>query len=119
MSESEGPQVVTLASLGDGAALELWQNALGRVLENIEDPNTDQAPKRRITLEFTFTCDDERRVGDVDIRCTTKLPSVRGVRTLVFYGKHKGELVAVEQPRQVALFPEPSRAPVAFEAERR
>jgi hypothetical protein len=104
----EDPKVITLAGLADGAALELWQSALARVLENIEDPNTDAKPKRTISLDFVFSvADEERRVGDVEVRCATKLAGVRGVKTLVYIGRHQGQLVAVEQPRQQDLFPAP------------
>lgn len=102
------PKVITLAGLADGAALELWQAALERVLQNIEDPNTDTKPKRAIRLEFLFsTMDEDRAVGDVEVRCSTKLAGVKGVKTLVYIGRHQGELVAVEQPRQQDLFPAP------------
>lgn len=107
----ETPTVITLAGLADGAALELWQAALDNVLRNIEDPNTDTKPKRAIRLEFVFSvADEERRVGDVEVRCTTKLAGVKGVKgvkTLVYIGRHQGSLVAVEQPRQQDLFPAP------------
>jgi hypothetical protein len=104
----EDPKVITLAGIADGAALELWQNALADVLRNIEDPNTDVKHKRAIRLDFIFTCaDEERRVGDVEVRCSTKLAGVKGVKTLVYIGRHQGQLVAVEQPRQQDLFPAP------------
>ena len=104
----DDPKVITLSGLADGAALELWQNALERVLQNIEDPNTDTKSKRHIRLECVFSvADEERRVGDVEVRCSTKLAGVKGVKTLVYIGRHQGELVAVEQPRQQDLFPAP------------
>jgi hypothetical protein len=104
----EDPKVITLAGLADGAALELWQAALERVLQNIEDPNTDTKTKRAIRLDVVFSvADEERRVGDCEVRCSTKLAGVKGVKTLVYIGRHQGALVAVEQPRQQDLFPAP------------
>lgn len=104
----EQPQVVTLMTLADGAALELFQKALKTVLENIDDPNTDAEAKRAIRLEFNFSPDDERRVGSVEVKCSTKLAGIRGAHTLIYMGRHQGELVAVEHnPKQVELFPAP------------
>jgi hypothetical protein len=104
----DDPKVITLAGIADGAALELWQNALDGVLRNIEDPNTDVKSKRHIRLDFLFAvADEERRMGDVEVRCTTKLAGVKGVKTLVYIGRQQGQLVAVEQPRQQDLFPAP------------
>lgn len=110
MVEVETPRkVITLESLADGAASELWFAALTRVLENIQDPNTDHKAKRAITLTFDFTADEDRNVGNVGIQCSTKLAGVKGVNATVFFGRVEGELVAVEQPRQQDLFPNPNR----------
>lgn len=110
---------VTLANVADGAAAELWQKAVSQILENIEDPNTDATVKRVITLKCVVTPDGERRVGDMDISCVTRLASAKGVKTIVFFGRHKGERVAVEQPRQQDLFPAPSKATLAAVADRK
>lgn len=104
---------VTLYSLADGAAAELFQAALTRVLENIQDPNTDHKAKRAIDLKFEFDCNEDRQVGAVGIKCSTKLGGVKGVTAIVFYGRQSGELVALEQPRQQSMFPEPAGKPVA------
>jgi hypothetical protein len=101
------PKTVTLESLHDGAAGEMWAAALARVLENIADPNTDHKTKRAITLSFVFAADEERHVGDVQVSCQTKLAGMKGVQTVIFIGKHEGRLVAVEQPRQQDMFPVP------------
>lgn len=102
------PEVLTLASIAEGAALELWQSALDAILRNMQDPNTDMKPKRSIRLEFVFSMlDEDRGVGDVEVKCSTKLAGVKGAKTLVYIGRHQGSLVAVEQPRQTQLFPSP------------
>lgn len=102
---------LTLAGLADGTAAELWQAALTRVLENIEDPNTDHKAKRTIALTFTFTADEERRVGQVEIACATKLAGVKGLRVPVYFGRHHGVLAAVEAPQQKDLFTQPAGGP--------
>ena len=102
---------VTLAALADGAAEELWQAALERVLENIEDVNTDYRAKRGITLTFAFAADEERSLGDITITCATKLAGVKGVKAVVSFGRHEGTRIVVEHPRQQDLFPKPAGRP--------
>jgi len=99
--------VVTLTSLADGAALELFQSELDRVLRNIQDPNTDSTVVRKVTLEVTFHPDEQREVGDVRVKASAKLAGLKGARTRVFFGRHKGQLVATEyNPKQAGLFDE-------------
>jgi len=104
-------QEITLGTLAHGAADELFRAALEKVLENIEDPNTDHKKARLISLKFALSSDEERRIGDVEITCEVKLAGVRGVRTLVFFGRRDGTRIVVEQPRQEDLFPKPEARP--------
>jgi hypothetical protein len=97
-------KVLTLAGLADGAADELFTAALVRVLENIQDPNTDWKPRRHITLDVIFGVDEQRQLGEVELRCTTKLAGIRGVKTLVSYGRSGGRDCAVEHPRTMDMF---------------
>lgn len=105
--KKEEPNVMTLPKLHDGAAVEMFQDALTSVLKNIEDLNTDHKSKREIRLTFQFAANEERNVSDVMIQCGTKLAGMKGVQSLVYIGKHKGETIAVEQPRQDEMFPQP------------
>jgi hypothetical protein len=110
-----GVPVVTLTTLADGAAVELFQSELDRVLRNIADPNTDAKMVRKVTLEVTFMPDEEREVGEVKVKASAKLAGVKGARTRVFFGNHKGQLVATEfNPKQAGLFdPKPELRDVA------
>jgi hypothetical protein len=109
-------KTVYLDTLADGAAKDLFANALEKVLTNIEDPNTPAKKKRRVTLHFDFTVDEERRVGGCEITCDMKLPGVKGVSTGLYYGQRLGALTVVEAPRQNDMFTEPNRpAPRAVE----
>lgn len=109
MPKTPPPKELTLEGLHDGAVPEMFQAALERVLENIRDLNTDNKTKRAITLSVTFSTNEERNVSDVIIQCGTKLAGLKGVQSLVYIGKHEGRTVAVEQPRQDELFPQPSK----------
>ena len=99
------PKQVTLASIGGGAADELFINALSKVLDNIQDPNTKATDTREIALKFKVTTDEERKVGKIEVSCATKLAGVRGMAVAVYLGQQDGVNVAVESPRQEELFP--------------
>ena len=114
MAKPPPPKEITLAGLHDGAALEMFQAALENILENIRDLNTDHKSKREVRLSFTFTTNEERNVSDVVIQCGTKLAGMKGVQSLVYIGKHEGRTVAVEQPTQGEMFPQPGGKVSAF-----
>lgn len=97
---------MTLGSLADGACEELFQAALKRVLENIDDPNTHHKAKRQIRLSVTFEADEERKTTRVNVSCDTKLAGVRPASAVLFVGRRNGQLLAVEAYKQEALFPE-------------
>lgn len=104
-------QQVTLATLADGAADELFQDALSKVLGNIQDLNTDHKFKREIVLKFVVCTDEERRLGKIDVSCATKLAGAKGLSVGVYIGQHEGLLVAVEAPRQQDMFHTPAGRP--------
>lgn len=105
--KTEEVPVLTLVTLADGAALELFQSELDRVLRNIQDPNTDAKPVRKITLEVSFHPDEAREVGEVKVKASARLAGSKGAKTRVFFGRHKGQLVATEfNPKQAGLFDE-------------
>jgi hypothetical protein len=52
--------MMTLDNLGQGAAKEIFDGALKKVIENIKDVNTDWKPQRSISLVVTFKPDEER-----------------------------------------------------------
>ncbi len=110
MAEQTVPVItLTLENLADGAAAQLFQSELDKVLRNIQDPNTDASAIRKVTLEVSFQPDEEREVGDVKIKASSKLAGLKGAKTRVFFGRHHGELVATEyNPKQAGLFDEKS-----------
>jgi|SRR6185369_15579840 len=107
---------VTLGTLARGAAEELFADALRRVLENIEDPNTDPEAARTITLQIVIKPDEQRRIADIDIKAAHKLAGIKPVRTLAFVGRSQGQLSMVEQPEQNEIFPVPDGRPVPVPA---
>jgi len=110
------PQTVNLTNLAEGAAGELFDAAFKKVLENIDDPNTDWKKPRRITLQITVYTDELRKNGEIEVACNTKLPGVKPVNTRIFMGRHLGKLAAVEALHQEELFPQPAGRPAAVSA---
>jgi len=97
--------VVSLATLNKGAAIELFEKELNRVLENIADSNVEPLAKRKIALTVTFQPSRDVKSAAVSIKCESKLAAVKPAGTTVYFGKVEGELKAVENdPDQGALF---------------
>jgi hypothetical protein len=96
--------VVSLTSLNQGAAIEMFDTEIKKVVENIADLNTPAKAKREITLKVTFLPDEERKQGAVAIVVTCKLPGHRGSSTTVWFGRKNGERFAVESDPSPGLF---------------
>lgn len=101
---------VSLVSIANGAALELFERELSSVLANIQDVNTAPRSKREITIRIAFKADESRERADVQVEVKSKLAGVRPVDREIFLGKQDGENVAVQSnPRQGRIFdPVPS-----------
>jgi hypothetical protein len=99
------PQAVTLLSLAGGALVELFDAELQTVLRNIDDPNTDPAAARVITIKVQIKPDEDRQLGSVTCGVASKLSAVKNVRTVIYMtGKRAGKYVAVENnPVQLTL----------------
>jgi hypothetical protein len=107
---------IRLDTLANGAAAELFEEELQRVLRNIKDPNTDPKAKRKITLTFEIAPTESRDVGDVHIIASSKIAAFKRVQTVIHMGHHGGRLVAVESnPKQLLLDAAPP-APVAIDS---
>jgi hypothetical protein len=103
MPESK-EEYVDIVSLGRGAAVELFNDELNRVLTNILDPNTDAKALRSLTLTVKFKPSEDRDLAGVTMEVKSKLASPKGVGTVVFIGKEAGHPVAMERnPKQPEL----------------
>lgn len=110
----DGPKPPTLASIADGAAEELFANALAQVLANIDDPNTDAKAARAITITVTMKPNEQRAQASVVVKCATKLAGISPVGTVVLMGQHHGKLAMAEALGQEKLFPEAQGRPRAL-----
>lgn len=101
---------VSLVTIANGAALELFERELTAVLTNIKDINTAPRVKREITIKVSFKPDENRERSDIELDVRSKLAGVRPVNKEVFLGTQDGELIAIQSnPKQSKLFdPKPT-----------
>ena len=100
------PNQVTLEKLAAGAAGELFELEMTRVVRNIADLNTSAIAARKITIEVEIKPEDSREKAAITVRCNSKLAPTRPATSLIFIGKVGNTPVAVEHnPRQQDLFP--------------
>ncbi len=89
-------ELVTIASIGNGAILELFERELKRVLANIADVNTSPKAMREITIKVSLKPDDESRgVAAATLEVKSKLAPAKPVKSVIYIGKKDNELVAV------------------------
>ena len=104
-------QVVSLKNLSGGAALELFDIELAKVVADIGDVNTSGKVVREIILKVRILPDEGREQAMVSIECSSKLAKRRGVATQVFFGVVDNQRVAVEAgTEQRNLFDKPTPA---------
>lgn len=99
---------VSLLSLGNGTAMELFSHELKKVMANIKDPNTDGKKKRSITLKVEFVPFSDRTGFQAVIDVKTSLAAVPAVPAgNIFIMRDGGELKAYSHDtRQEQLFQE-------------
>jgi hypothetical protein len=101
---AETPKV-SLTTLGDGAAIELFQVELQKALDNIVDENTRPTAVREVILKVRIKPSGDRDYGEVSVSCVSKLAPLSPFGTNFFIGKHRGKGVALEHnPKQAILF---------------
>lgn len=101
----EGQEFFTLTDIGRGAAVERFDLELQKVLDNIQDPNTDPKKARKVVLTFTVTPDEDRGVGKYAIDAQAKLAPIKAHPGRVFLGMDaNGHGVASEEhPTQAEM----------------
>lgn len=97
---------VSLSTIANGAAEELFQAELQEILENIQNINTDPESKRSITIQLVFQPNDDRRILKVGVAVKKNIAAVRGAATVLYTGdaKRDGKFQALEHnPKQLRL----------------
>lgn len=98
---------IPLSGLKDGAVDEVYQAALAKVLENIYDPNTKAALKRKLVVTMVLKPSKDRSTAEVDIEVKTQLAPPLPIETVLVLAHEDGAVVGRE-PKQAALFHDPT-----------
>ncbi|EIE3860326.1 hypothetical protein LDE17_000344 [Staphylococcus pseudintermedius] len=67
---------VKLSELGQGALQELFESELEKVIENINDINTDPTKKRKITMTIDIKSDEYREIIFAHVKVKSNLVSM-------------------------------------------
>jgi hypothetical protein len=113
----QGPERVSLGNICGGAAAEVFECELAKVLENIADPNTDPETARGLTLEFKFAPNVKRNKVAIAYVVKTKLATIKTEASNAFIAIDQGELglYSVDQNQPSLPGMEPPRIPVVEE----
>lgn len=99
---------IRLATLANGGLAERFEDALQRLLQNIQDPNTDPKATRKLSVVLTWKPDKERATAGVGVEVKLSLADHEGLATTVFMGFDGQRVVAKEQEiQQGRLFEDP------------
>lgn len=108
MEIAESEYVVSLITLNQGAAVELFDNELKKVLTNIADPQTDASAQREIKLSVKIKPTESRQQAAVVLKIESKIAAQKPAASQMWFGKVEGEAVAVQtDPNQGKLFDKP------------
>lgn len=104
-------EMMTLLSLGDGVAEELFGEEFHKVLENMLDINTPTKSKRVLKLIFTFLPNEDRNMMNFEVHPETKLAPTNGYASQAFIGRQNGIASAKEyrKAEMPALFEKDNR----------
>jgi hypothetical protein len=95
--------MVSLANLGRGAAIERFDDEFKRVLANILDPNTTPGA-REINLRVKIKPNEARDFCTVNVFCTSKVSAAKPFETQFFVGRDSRGIKATEHnPQQMKL----------------
>lgn len=86
---------VSLETIADGVAAELFAYEIEKIARNIADKNTAPIAARSLTLKFDFKPDENREEVKVTVTAKTSLAPVKGYTKTIFTG---------QKDRQPALF---------------
>jgi len=96
---------LTLETVAGGAATELFNAELDKVLANIQDPNTDPKMVRVVKLEVRIKPAPDRESAQLLVSASSKISASMPATDNVYLGMRDGRLVAVTRdPRQGDMF---------------
>lgn len=113
-TENHEPDVVSIniGNINNGAAIDLFDQALAKILENIADLATEATATRRIVLTVEFKPHSDRIKVETEMGIACKLATPERNKSHVFLARSDaGGIVALdEDPRQMPLWTSPKKA---------
>ena len=92
----------SILEMAMGAIQERVDYEMGRVLDNILDPNTKATGKRKITVALELTPDDERRTIHVSATAKSALVPTNPIATALYVtADPMGEMAVMEMTPQI------------------
>lgn len=83
----EHTKASSLIDMANGAIKERLDYEMGRVIQNISDPNTKATAKRTITVKITLEPDEERQHVEVSATASSTLAALHPVKTALAVGQ--------------------------------
>jgi hypothetical protein len=97
-------QPLSLETLGDGGAVELFNAELDRAIQNIADINSDPKAVRKVTLEVSLKPNEAGDFAVIEYKVNGKYPGFKPQSTSVHLVQTANGLVATEfNPKQARL----------------
>jgi hypothetical protein len=94
-------QKASILAMAKGAISERVDYEMGKIIQNILDPNTEPKKTRKLTLELAFVPSADRNVIQVLAQAKTKLEPTTHVQTaLAMYAPMDGEPQFIEMTAQ-------------------
>ena len=94
--------IKSLSELMDGGPEERFNIELGKVWDNIRDPNTNAKTPREIILKVKAIPNERRDAAEFKVTVTSKLaPMVELTQTVMLQFKDDGSVIATERTDQV------------------
>ena len=108
---------VTLDTVCNGAAPEIFAHQFSKLLANIEDPNTEPESKRVVIMKFTFKPSKGRDEASCKIEAKVNLAGMEPTTGHIFIGREEdgGPMVAVTQDVKQEVLPleDPQVTPIS------
>lgn len=91
----------SILEMARGAIMEQVNLEVGKVVNNILDPNTDPKKKRSLTLTFEFSPSADRTQVGLKATAKSKLEPNNAIQTALSIGTVSGQVVAMEMVSQI------------------
>jgi hypothetical protein len=108
-------QKIELSHFQHGVVVDLFNEELKKVLENIDDENTEAKAERSVTIKIAIKPDKTRRTGEVKVQAYSTLAKIKPTESFVFFDVgDDGKLTAFEDIQEQELPGISDTEPVQF-----